>query len=112
ADNIAFTNPLVQSMVTESSYQVTELQPETTYYWKVMAVNGNGIMPSEDIFSFTTPPASEAKAAARYLGQYAIGINERKGASDWPGHINHTPQGWGKIWQSGTAKWNVHFPKS
>lgn len=59
-----------------------------------------------------TRTGTSEQTAARYLGQFAEGINERKGASDWPGNASDTPQGWGKIYRTGAAEWSVNLPKA
>lgn len=55
ADNEELTNPLYELTATATSTQVDQLQQGTTYYWSVTAHNGNGSLPAEAVFSFTTP---------------------------------------------------------
>lgn len=55
ADNAAFTMPIVNTTVTATTHEVNQLQPNTTYYWKVIANNANGSTASNAVFSFTTP---------------------------------------------------------
>lgn len=112
ADNAELTNPLVDTSTTATTLQLVELEEDTTYYWSVTAHNANGSTASDAVFSFTTPSSPDPEQAARYLGQYAVGANERKGVTDWPGNATATPEGWGKVWQRGTAKWSVHFPET
>lgn len=55
ADNAQFSYPLInKSGITESFYTAGGLTSNTTYYWKVIAVNSNGSKECNDIFSFTT----------------------------------------------------------
>lgn len=108
ANNPAFTNPIVNATVTSTTHQVGNLQNNTTYYWKVIASNANGSTPSAEVFSFSTPAGPAAPT--RYLGAHADGMNEIKGATDWPGNATDTPDGWGKIWRTGTAGWTVAIP--
>ncbi len=112
ADNAELLNPIVDLLVTETTYQLENLQFDTTYYWQVIANNANGSTHSDATFSFTTPASPVMSEPARYLGQYAVGANERKGITDWPGNATATPEGWGKVWQKGVAKWSVHFPET
>lgn len=112
ADNAQLANPIVEETGTGTTFQVSGLENQTTYYWQVTARNDNGSTHS-DVFSFMVGAGPEPGIAypARYPGQYARGMNERKGPTDWPGTPSQTPQGWGKIWRSATANWTVHFPE-
>lgn len=112
ADNAELTNPIVDTSTTATTLQLVELEHDTTYYWSVTAHNANGSTASDAVFSFTTPASPDPELAARYLGRYVVGANERKGVTDWPGNGTATPDGWGKVWQRGTAKWSVHFPET
>ncbi|GEM_PF-2962932 len=112
ADNAALTDPIYQGTAQATSQLVNNLQYGKTYYWSVTATNGNGSTDADEIFSFTTAAAPETLPAARYLGQYADVIQERKAAADIPGNAADTPEGWGKIWRTGSGKWTVHFPAS
>lgn len=120
ADNAGLTNPIVDTTVAATTHQVSGLQSNTTYYWQVTANNVNGATPSNAVFSFTTPgsgqePVQEPEPGlveARYLGQYASNVNERKSAANWPGSSTATPDGFGKLWRSGKATWSVHMPVS
>lgn len=112
ADNPELTNPLYQGTAASTSQLVNDLQYDTTYYWSVTALNGNGSTPADALFSFTTGVAPDTLPAARYLGQFADVIQERKAASDIPGNVTDTPEGWGKIWRTGSGEWTVHFPTS
>lgn len=108
SSHAALTNPIVNTTVTGTTHQVNNLQSNTTYYWKVIANNASGSTPSADVFSFITPAGPAAPS--RYLGVEANGMNEIKGAGDWPGSAAQTPDGWGKIWRTGTAGWTVNIP--
>lgn len=112
ADNAGLLNPVVETTVTGTTYQLNNLEYQTTYYWQVTAYNANGATPANTVFSFTTPEAPEAYAAARYPGQYAPAMNERKTAADYPGNTKDTPDGWGKIWMSASGKWSVQAPRT
>lgn len=112
ADNAGLLNPIINATVTGTTYQVDNLQYQSTYYWKVTAHNANGSTPANAVFRFTTPAAPETYAAARYLGQYAPSMTERKAAADYPGNTKDTPNGWGKIWMSASGKWTVHAPRT
>ncbi|MEC0259585.1 hypothetical protein [Paenibacillus lautus] len=83
-------------------------------------IPGNTITGVSNSFTRTFPAhsitmveltGSETPAApSRYLGVEANGMNEIKGAGDWPGSVAQTPDGWGKIWRTGTAGWTVNIP--
>lgn len=110
AANSAFANPIVNTTVETTAHHLSNLQSGTTYYWKVIASNANGSTPSSAVFSFTTP--GSPAAPVRYFGAEANNMNEIKGPTAWPGNQTETPDGWGKIWQTGTASWTVNFPVS
>ncbi|MDF2922482.1 MAG: Endoglucanase precursor [Paenibacillaceae bacterium] len=112
ADNAGLLNPVINTTVTTTTYQVDNLQYQSTYYWKVTANNANGSTPADAVFRFTTPTAPDSYPAARYLAQYAPTMTERKAAADYPGNTKDTPQGWGKIWMSASGKWTVHAPRT
>ena len=55
AADAAFSNIVDAANVTDTSYTVaTTLSPDTTYYWRVRAVNGCGVSPYTAARSFTT----------------------------------------------------------
>lgn len=55
SQNSQFTALLVDEVgVSDDSYTVDELQPNTTYYWRVAATNQNGSSPWSEIWSFNT----------------------------------------------------------
>ncbi|MFC4600777.1 carbohydrate-binding protein [Cohnella hongkongensis] len=108
ADNASFINPTAIDNLTGTTYLLDHLDYGMTYYWKVIALNANGMTVSDDTFSFTTPPPPASPV--RYSGQYAASINERKAAADYPGNMTDTPEGWGKIWATGFAEWTVKVP--
>jgi hypothetical protein len=112
ANNAELTNPIIDQVVTTTSHFAEGLQNNTTYYWNVMANNANGLTSANDVFSFTTPSISVPDHPARYLGQYADNMNERRTAATPPGNATDTPEGWGKIWRTGEAWWHVHFPET
>ncbi|MDF2925364.1 MAG: glycoside hydrolase family 3 domain protein [Paenibacillaceae bacterium] len=112
ADNPEMSNPVLHTTVQSTSHEISTLEGKTTYYWTVTAFNANGATPAESTFSFTTPVLIVPSEPARYLGQYATGMNERKLPADWPGSVTQTPQGWGKIWRTATTEWPVYFPVS
>ncbi len=112
ADNADLMNPIVQESVTATKHLVDHLENNTTYYWNVVARNANGSTSAEKSFSFTTPALSVPEAPARYLGQYADNMNERRTAAHSPGNTTDTPQGWGKIWRTGKAWWSIQFPET
>lgn len=92
-------------------YEVTGLQQLTGYSFRVTAQGTAQESAASNPVSLTTPET--VLMPVRFLGQFAVGANERKTASDWPGSAQMTPQGWGKIWQSAQPmKWTVHFPET
>jgi hypothetical protein len=54
--------PLFASNITSTSYQPT-LQPNTTYYWKVVAKNGTGSSAPSEVWSFRSLDSSQAVTA-------------------------------------------------
>ena len=94
------------------SYEVTGLQQQTSYAFHITALGGTGQESSPSHTASVTTPEN-VLASVRFPGQYALGANERKTASDWPGSAQQTPLGWGKIWQSAQPmRWSVHFPEA
>ncbi len=60
SDNSELINPIVSMNVTETSYQLSGLDPSTTYYWKV--IPNNDISDTSSVFSFTTEYIPESFA--------------------------------------------------
>ncbi|WP_168735716.1 chitobiase/beta-hexosaminidase C-terminal domain-containing protein [Cohnella fermenti] len=110
ADNAAFNNPTVDATVTGTTYQADNLQPDTDYYWTVIAANANGTTRAVSPFKFTTPSHYVPVGPARYFAQFADAINERRTSANYPGTASETPQGWGKIYRTATGTWTVNFP--
>ena len=54
--------PLFASNITSTSY-LPELQPNTTYYWKVVAKNGTGSSAPSEVWSFRSLDSSQAVTA-------------------------------------------------
>jgi alpha-L-arabinofuranosidase len=107
ADNPQWLNPVVNRRVSATNYELTGLQYNKTYYWKVTAVNTNGLTPSNEAFSFTVDGE-----AARFWASYADGVQERRTAFELPGNPLDTPQGWGRLAPGEAARWSVHFPET
>jgi len=58
ADDAAFSNILVdRSGLSSTTSQVSSLQTNTTYYWRVIGTNACGTSDASTTFSFTTAPA-------------------------------------------------------
>lgn len=109
ADNAALEEPIVQNIVNGTTYVIENLAPSKTFYWTVVAMNANGATRAASVNSFTTPAHYVPVAPARYLAQYADTINERRTSANYPGSASATPQGWGKIYRTGTGLWTVNF---
>ncbi|MFS0726422.1 glycoside hydrolase family 9 protein [Paenibacillus sp. 1P07SE] len=94
------------------SYEVNSLQQQTSYVFHLTALGAGGQESAlSHTISVTTP--EKVLAPTRFPGQFALGANERKTASDWPGSSQQTPLGWGKLWQSAQPmRWSVHFPEA
>ncbi len=76
ADNESFINPIVSETTTATTYDVSGLQLNNTYYWKVTTQNVNGMTDCNKTYSFTVAEAptnlitSTIEAENMVLGNY------------------------------------------
>jgi len=75
--------PLLEQDLTQSSYDLTELDPEETYYWKIMAHDDHSNFTIGDIWNFSTsesiPPTEMIFVQG---GTYEMGDHYYEGDSD------------------------------
>jgi len=73
------TPPVIAMDLTSTSYQVVDLENETTYYWRVVAKNEVGDSVSSQISSLTTKAAPLGNAVYRGL---SLGLTDYGGSGD------------------------------
>ncbi len=64
---------------------LTDLEPDTTYYFRVQGVDDNGVVYISDVMTFTTPPAEEAvndNLLSPENGAEIIGYSSAYGGAD------------------------------
>lgn len=68
ADNIQFTNALLHTNIANTSYQVNNLLPNKTYYWRVSSTNTAGTSNYSNHWSFTTKVANSVLVTPEFIG--------------------------------------------
>ncbi|WP_339675719.1 LamG-like jellyroll fold domain-containing protein [Cyclobacterium marinum] len=88
SQNSQFTALLVDEVgVSAVSYTVDELQPNTTYYWRVAATNQNGSSPWSEIWSFKT--AEVISGSAELVGYWKMEEGSGSTLTDHSGNGNN-----------------------
>jgi hypothetical protein len=94
--------PLTKVKPDSVEYIVEKLRPTTTYYFRILAANGNGSSAwdtanATTLESPTSPPAQPTGLEATALGEYAIGVAWTDNSSTEEGYIiewNPGGEGW------------------
>jgi hypothetical protein len=73
-DNAGFSSPITINTV-NNFYTSGVLDPNTTYYWQVQSVNGNGSSSFSTVWSFTTGPVPAPTLSLPSNGATGIAIN-------------------------------------
>jgi len=69
------TTVVEQNELTETSFQVNDLENETTYFWHVNATNAGGTSPWSTVRKFTTEQVTSVETGSEIPSEFRLGQN-------------------------------------